>query len=93
MSTEKNTEREREIANTGWIAWHPRMGAAFATASQASGCCMDRLLKLHYDLDSRDYEFDDDYYLARDHFMIDAEESGWRIRPVKLVFLDEEGEK
>ncbi|OQB10419.1 MAG: hypothetical protein BWY21_00340 [Parcubacteria group bacterium ADurb.Bin216] len=74
-----------------WIAWHPVEGFAPTTASRLRSFCEDRLLKGYFNFDSGSEVFTkaDAYYAARDIELIRASNANWRIRPVKLVFLDD----
>lgn len=67
----------------GWIGWHPTKGFADVEIHRTIPAAIERLCMEH------GFYEDGDYQAGR----IDPDEAhaaGWRIRPVKLVFLDEE---
>lgn len=71
----------------GWVAWHPKEG----TNTSLYGWMGDRsdlVMALCIELDLVDY----DHCGSKFPLVSAMGEKGWRIRPVKLVFLDE-GEK
>lgn len=76
----------------GWVAWHP-----------TEGLCYGRFIWLTFDdvLEElrEDYDLEESYMaFCRENlddprsqsFVLWLADQGWRIRPVKLVYLDEE---
>lgn len=70
---------------TGWVAWHPHkvldanLVEIFKTEQMAMDClCL------------REGHYDDGDFGAGDIYPEDAIAQGWRIRPVEIVFTDEE---
>jgi len=78
----------------GWCAVHPVEGISLVTASRSKQYCEDRLLERFFGFKSSSDVFAkaDIYYMARDIELTRAANENWRIRPIKLVFLDEGGE-
>lgn len=70
-----------------WVAWHPDEGFDYETVSYVSG---DKAW--YYKIFTPEILFDIDRSLedAMEFNKKNAILAGWRIRPVKLVFLDEE---
>lgn len=91
----KSLENKAISMNTGYVAWHPVELEAYGTASRSIRFCEDKLLKQYFNFDSSSqvYAKAEAYYAARDIELIRAANDGWKIRPVKFVFLDKEQEK
>ena len=71
---------------TGWVAWHPDIGINFMTINDVSN---ETAMLIHVDseLGGEDYGYEN----PEESWGI-AQNEGWRIRPVEIVFTDE-GEK
>ena len=75
----------------GWIAWHRVEGFLLITAARSRSHAEDRLLERVFNFHfNQSHAKAEAYYAARDMELIRASNDGWRIRPVKLTFLDEE---
>lgn len=72
----------------GWVAWHPEMSKPITMSKSGS---IEQLLRQNYGLRyGETYCHAEAYFAMRDSLLGEAEKDGWRIRPVKIVFLDEE---
>jgi hypothetical protein len=91
------SEEKKEI--TGWVAWHPEHGTEIETLSLDEGDCyyvFCRSVCGRY----IDQGSPEDLYNGKFHERLRdfesllslALEDGWRIRPCKVVFTDEEKE-
>lgn len=84
MSTEKPKA-------DGYVAWHPEHGADIYTASAISEeFPRSNLMNKIFKLSDRDTPYDEMIDSSYWELWKKLQEDGWRIRPVKLVFLDEE---
>jgi hypothetical protein len=84
-----------EIKPDGWVAWHPVEGEQLLTASRSKQFCEDKLLKQFFNFDSGSAYFAkaEAYFASRDIELQRAASDNWKIRPVKLQFLDDPCEK
>ncbi len=77
-----------EEAPPMWVAWHPKYGSNPTTYSKSG--CEENLLAINYQFEYPDvFARAEAYFAARDAKLQEAYKDGWKIRPVKLVFLDE----
>lgn len=67
----------------GWVAWHPKSGVTIACLSKTA--CEHKLSGAKHENFQRYEEFS----IAHETGLNRALDDGWRIRPVKLQFLDE----
>jgi len=73
-----------------WVAWHPEKGK-MREAFSRSGCVEQMLVDLCLlEPWPSNYARADQFFLATEIAEAKALKDGWRVRPVKLVFLDEE---
>lgn len=85
-------EKPKEL--TGWVAWHPNERTPLRTCSMSKQGCEDRLINAVYGFQhDLTHACAETYFAARDVAIVTSEKDGWRIRPVKIVFTDEEGER
>lgn len=68
----------------GYVAWHPEWKIRDVALSKSS--CVERLTgtKMH------DFVSSEEYFITKESEFAFLQKQGWRIRPVKLVFLDED---
>jgi hypothetical protein len=84
------SEQDDKSKPDGWVASHCVEGFLLITAARTRTHAEDRLLERVFNFKFPDHHaMAEAYYAARDTELMRAANDGWRIRPVKLVFLDE----
>jgi hypothetical protein len=74
----------------GWIAWKGN-GEIIMPMTISKQWCVKKLLERYYGVkDYQSFGKAEEYFAASESMLCKAEADGWRVRPVKLVFLDEE---
>lgn len=86
------TDSEKEKPD-GWVAWHPKHGSDIYTASAVSADFpRSNLMRKHFCDTNNDPQTNYETALDASYWGLweRLEKDGWRIRPVKLQFLDED---
>lgn len=79
----KESRPDDSVEAQGWVAWHPTSGAAVASLSKMA--CEQKLTGVGCE----NFEIYEEFIIAHETRLNKLIDNGWRIRPVKLVFLDE----